>query len=341
MHGQFVWYELTTPDVDAARKFYPQITGWGNQPFDKDYSLWTAGGAPFAGLFRLSDALRQAGTPPNWLPYIEANNVDDTAKLAASIGGKIVHGPEDIPNTGRFALLQDPQGANFGVYKSSGPSQAWNGTPVLGRFSWHELMTTDYKKAFDFYRRLFGWETMSEMDMGGGMMYSMFGKGNNRMFGGMFNRMPDMAGVPPFWLMYIFVKDVKKAVDVAVKNGAKLQRGPMDIPGGIIAILGDPQGAAFAVHQSTEVAAKPAPAAKTGAKKVAAKKPAKKAAARKSAKKTKAKKAKKSAKKAAKRSARKASAKKSSRRKAAAKKSARKKTARRSSARGKRRARSR
>ena len=38
MHGQFVWYELTTPDVDAARKFYPPITGWGTQQFDKDYT---------------------------------------------------------------------------------------------------------------------------------------------------------------------------------------------------------------------------------------------------------------------------------------------------------------
>ena len=31
MHGQFVWYELTTPDVDAAKKFYPRFTGWGTQ----------------------------------------------------------------------------------------------------------------------------------------------------------------------------------------------------------------------------------------------------------------------------------------------------------------------
>ncbi|HEX4468637.1 MAG TPA: VOC family protein, partial [Gemmatimonadaceae bacterium] len=170
MHGQFVWYELTTPDTDAARKFYPSITGWGTQQFDKDYTMWTNGGAPFAGLFRLGPDMREQGVPPNWMPYIESNNVDETARLATSLGGKVVHGPEDIPNTGRFAVVQDPQGATFGVYKSTRPSMSWNGTPALGRFSWHELMTTDYPRAFEFYKKLFGWEKTGEMDMGGGQM---------------------------------------------------------------------------------------------------------------------------------------------------------------------------
>src|SRR5919204_840673 len=69
MHGQFVWYELTTPDIDAARKFYPAITGWGTQSFDKDYTMWTTNGVPFAGIFRLGPDQRQQGIPPNWMPY--------------------------------------------------------------------------------------------------------------------------------------------------------------------------------------------------------------------------------------------------------------------------------
>jgi predicted enzyme related to lactoylglutathione lyase len=265
MHGQFVWYELTTTDVDAARKFYPPIAGWGTQQFDKDYTMWTNGGVPFAGIFRLGPEQRQQGIPPNWMPYVEAGNVDETARQATSLGGKVVVGPQDIPGTGRFAVLQDPQGATFGIYKSNGPSQSWDGTAVLGRFSWHELMTTDYPKAFDFYRRLFGWEkTGPEMDMGGGSMYLMYGKG--KMYGGMFNRPPEMAGMRPFWLCYIHVKDVNKAVDTATKSGAKLQRGPMDVPGGAIAILGDPQGAAFAVHHATAPVAAPKPASKKSSK---------------------------------------------------------------------------
>jgi uncharacterized protein len=266
MHGQFVWYELTTPDVAAARKFYPAITGWGTKEFDKDYTMWTTRGVPFAGIFRLGPEQRQRGIPPNWMPYVDVDNVDETSRKVNALGGKTVHGPQDIPNAGRFAVVQDPQGATFGIYKSNTSSQSWDGTPVVGRFSWHELMTTDYKKAFEFYRQLFGWEkTGDEMDMGGGNMYFMYGK-KGKMFGGMFNRPPEMASMPPFWMVYVHVKDVKKAVETATKAGASVKQPPMEVPGGMIAILGDPQGAGFAVHAMSQPAAAPKAASSAAAK---------------------------------------------------------------------------
>ena len=267
MHGQFVWYELTTPDVDAARKFYPPITGWGTQQFDKDYTMWTNGGTPIAGMFRLTDEMRQQGVPPNWMPYVETSNVDDTAAKAAALGGRVMVGPQDIPNAGRFAVIQDPQGAVFGALKPANPGGAWDGTAEVGRFSWHELMTTDYVAAFQFYRDLFGWEKTGEMDMGGGQNYFMYGKGETA-YGGMFNRFGDMASMRPFWLVYIHVKDVGKAVNAATKGGGVVQRPQMDIPGGAIAILGDPQGAGFALHHANP----PAAAAATSAVKKAVKK---------------------------------------------------------------------
>ena len=217
--------------------------------------------------------MRAQGIPPNWMPYVETNDVDETARVASSLGGSIVSGPMDIPGTGRIAVVRDPQGATFGIYKPNGVSPAWDGTPVVGRFSWHELMTTDWKAAFEFYHTLFGWEKQSEMDMGGGSMYAMFGK--NQMYGGMFNRTPEMASMRPFWLCYVYVKDVGKAVDIATKAGAFVQRPRMEIPGGTIAILGDPQGAGFALHDSMAGAATPKPPAKAAMKK-AAKKPAEK-----------------------------------------------------------------
>lgn len=293
MHGQFVWYELTTPDVDAARRFYPPITGWGTQQFDKDYTMWTTAGVPFAGIFKLGPEQRQQGIPPNWMPYIEVNSVDETARKVSSLGGTVVVPPADIPGTGRFAVVRDPQGATFGVYKSNTASRAWDGTPTLGRFSWHELMTTDYRKAFDFYRQLFGWEKTGEMDMGGGNPYFMYGM-KGTMYGGMYTRPPEMASMSPFWMIYVNVKDVKKAVDIATKAGAYVRQPPMEVPGGMIAILGDPQGAAFAVHsggsasatetkpfakKKSKSASRPkAKAARSGARKKAA--PRKKAAAK-------------------------------------------------------------
>ena len=317
MHGQFVWYELTTPDVEGSKKFYPRFTGWGTQRFDDDYTMFTHGGVPVGGIFRLNDEMRGQGVPPNWMPYVESSDVDESARKAASLGGTVVVAPAEIPGTGRFAVLQDPQGATFGVYKSNTASRSWDGKPVVGRMSWHELMTSDYRKAFEFYRALFGWEQMGEMDMGGGEMYLMAGNGG-AMYGGMFNTPKDMAGMHPFWLVYIHVKDVAKSVATATKAGATIVRPQMDIPGGSIAILGDPQGAGFAVHQAgpqvalastpAEKVEKAATAVQAGAKKVAkvVEKAVKKVAARLVKKAPKKKAAKKTAKKAAKKAPKKA-----------------------------------
>jgi predicted enzyme related to lactoylglutathione lyase len=263
MHGQFVWYELTTPDVDAAIRFYPRFTGWGQQQFDETYTMWTDGAVPVGGIFRLTDEMRAQGVPPNWMPYVEVSNVDDTATKASSLGGTVVAGPNDIPGIGRYAVVQDPQGATFGIYKSTAVSGAWDGKAVVGRFSWHELMTSDYAKAFEFYQALFGWQKMGEMDMGGGAMYQLFGKGDAQ-FGGMFDRPVEMSGMHPFWLVYIHVKDVAKAVGIATKAGAFVQRPQMEIPGGTIAILGDPQGAGFALHDTATMASASATVVKAG-----------------------------------------------------------------------------
>ena len=249
MHGQFVWYELTTPDVDAAIKFYPRFTNWGTQKFDENYTMFTTGGLPIGGVFRLNDDMRAKGVPPNWMPYVECDDVDATAAKAKSLGATIMMGPDDIPGTGRFAVVQDPQGAVFGIYKSINKSIAWDGKNVVGRFSWHELMTTDHEKAAKFYNALFNWSQISEMDMGGGQMYSMYGQ-NGTMYGGMFSMNEEWGGMHPFWLVYIHVKDVGKAVEIATKNGGSVKRPQMDIPGGSIAILGDPQGAGFALHHA-------------------------------------------------------------------------------------------
>jgi predicted enzyme related to lactoylglutathione lyase len=240
------------------------LTGWGTQPFDNDYSLWTTGGTPVGGMFRLGPDQKSQGIPPNWLPYVEVNNVDESASKATSLGGRAVQGPADIPGTGRFAVIADPQGAMFGIYKSNHASGAWDGKPVLGRFSWHELMTTDYKAAKDFYFKLFGWATTSEMDMGPIGKYSMYGQ-NDTPYGGIYNRSADMANVPPFWLPYIFVKDVKKSTEMAKKAGAKVVNGPMEVPDGSwIVVLEDPMGAAIALHSTTSSRAALPGAAKAG-----------------------------------------------------------------------------
>jgi predicted enzyme related to lactoylglutathione lyase len=267
MHGQFVWYDLMTSDPAGAQRYYPQITGWKTQKFDKaspdnPYTMWTMDNQAIGGVAQLSPEQRTMGIPPHWLPSVQVNNVDETARQATSLGGKVVFGPSDIPGTGRYAVIQDPQGAAIAVFRpQEGDVQGFDGTNRAGRFSWHELMTTDHRAAFEFYRKLFGWEKTSDMEMGPGNIYQMYGM-KGKQYGGMYNRPPEMGQVPPFWLPYVHVRDLKRATDVATSNGFKIVSGPMEVPGGdTIVVLKDPQGAAFAMHQAPTKAAKPAAAA--------------------------------------------------------------------------------
>lgn len=300
-----------TTDVEGAKRFYTTVGGWSTQHFDKSspdqpYTMWTSKGTAIGGVMPMGAAERSQGVPSFWLPAVEVSDVDAWAKQAETLGGKIHMPAADIPDTGRYAVLQDPLGAFIAIFKPVDdrpmPS-TFDGTPQPGRMSWHELMTTDQKKAAEFYRRLFGWEKIGEFDMGPGGSYYEFGQ-NGKMYGGMFNRPAEMAGVPPFWLTYIFVTDLKASLDKAKKAGAKVVNGPMDIPGGgSIVVLADPQGAGIALHSNKPwaEAAKPSPQSKpkTKAKSKAKAKP-------KSRPKAARKKPKKAAKKAARKVARKA-----------------------------------
>jgi predicted enzyme related to lactoylglutathione lyase len=255
-HGRFVWYELLTTDSNAATRFYTDVVGWGTQNWQgpEPYTMWTNGGAPLGGIWRIDAESQAQGVVPHWLPYIGVRDVDATAAAAQRLGGSVVKPPADIPDVGRFAILRDPQGALFAIYKSnnsnpnSGAAARSGEAPRKGDFSWHELTTTDHVAAFDFYSRLFGWEKTSAFDMGPMGLYQMYGQ-EGRPYGGMFNKTSDMP-MPPNWLCYVRVDDVRRAAEAVTRGGGKVINGPMEVPGGDqIAQCIDPQGAMFAVHE--------------------------------------------------------------------------------------------
>jgi len=288
LRGRFVWYELMTTDPDAAARFYPAVTGWKVQTWEHNpaYRLWTMGGAPMAGLMALPDHSRRMGTPPAWLSYVGVPDVDATVRQATSLGARTYAGPQDIP-VGRFAVLADPQGATFGLYKPSQQPVRGNDA-AIGDFSWHELATTDYKAAWAFYRALFGWEPRESIDMGPDGTYWEFGlAGRDETIGGMYNKPPALPAAR--WLAYVKVPSADTAARTAQRSGGRVVSGPMDVPGGgRIAQCVDPQGAVIAVH-AVAVAVKPAarPAGKRKAPRAKAKKAAKKAAPNRKAKRAK------------------------------------------------------
>ena len=108
-HGAFGWNELTTTDTKAALEFYTKLFGWNTEVMHMecmDYTIVKAGDRMVGGVMT-----GPPGAPVAWTSYVTVDNIDESVKLAESLGGKICVPPTDIPEVGRFAILLDPQGA--------------------------------------------------------------------------------------------------------------------------------------------------------------------------------------------------------------------------------------
>ena len=156
--------------------------------------------------------------------------------------------PADIPGTGRFAVLADPQGAAFGILQplpmEKEPESGAFDQMKEGHGNWIELMTTDPAAALDFYTRLLGWTRSTAIDMGEHGTYQLFAR-NAGDIGGMMRQGDAPA---PAWRVYFGVNGIDDGIRRVTDGGGKVLHGPMEVPGGAFtAICTDPQGAGFAM----------------------------------------------------------------------------------------------
>ena len=249
--GRPLWFELMTTDTAGAEGFYRNVVGWASAPFEgapQPYTMFTRSGeVPVAGLMERPQGMN---APPFWAMYIGVPNLEEGVARVQQLGGR-EHSPViDVPTVGRMQMMADPQGAAFYIYEPATTDQPPEGAPEVGEASWLELMTTDAPAALKFYSELFGWQPSETMDMGPMGKYHMFNRPHG-MIGGMMNKPPEMAHVPPNWQIYFRVPDINAAVERIKANGGQILNGPMDVPGGdrIVNAM-DPQGAAFGLHQT-------------------------------------------------------------------------------------------
>ena len=124
--NQVSWPELHTPDAAAAAEFYTGLFGWTTSPAagveSAQYVEWVNGKSHFGGLLPMRGD-EWKGVPPHWMIYVTVADCDERAAKAKELGGGVCVSPTDIPNVGRFSVLNDPQGANFSIVKLSGMHQ--------------------------------------------------------------------------------------------------------------------------------------------------------------------------------------------------------------------------
>jgi uncharacterized protein len=235
--GSFCWIELATTDAAAARSFYTQLFGWtvreiamGEQGF---YYILQKDGRDAAALYK------EGRMPPNWVSYISVKDVDAAAEQAKTLGGQVHVPPFDVFDSGRMAILGDPQGATFAIWQA-------RSNPGVGvrdeadSLCWNELQARDVDAARTFYTALFHWRAKESPE------YTEWHLGEHAIGGMLPSQAPPQ--VPSYWMPYFAVADCDATVEKGRSLGGNVIVPPMDIANvGRFAVLKDPQGAVFAV----------------------------------------------------------------------------------------------
>jgi predicted enzyme related to lactoylglutathione lyase len=249
LRATFIWYELMTTDAAAAEAFYREVVGWSARDAGVPgmaYTMLSAGDAGVGGIMTLPEAAREAGARPGWIGYVAIDNIDANAARVAEAGGAVHRAPADIPGVGRFAIVADPQGATFALFRGAAESEGQAPAPGKpGHVGWHELYAADREAAFAFYSEMFGWEKADALDMGPMGIYQIFSL-NGTMLGGMMTK-PEAVPAPS-WLYYFNVDGIELAKSRVEAGGGTILMGPQEVPGGSWIVQGrDPQGAMFAL----------------------------------------------------------------------------------------------
>ena len=242
--GKFVWFDLLTDDVPAAKKFYADIFAWDFDGSETGYTKILHKGAYIGGII-YSERLDEKVSESQWLSYLSVPDVDGAAEFVRQNGGKIIREVMDLDDRGRAAVVADPQGAVFVLLKTS-TGDPEDIKPRFGEWLWNELLTSDAENAASFYTSLVGY-TQEAKELKAERMYYIM-KYDDKPRAGIIKSPWD--NVPPNWLPYIRVDDPRMVTDRVPKIGGKVILAPdPEIRNGTVAVIADPTGAALAVQK--------------------------------------------------------------------------------------------
>lgn len=253
--GTFSWVDLGTTDQEAAKAFYTSLFGWEAEDMPADGSVYTMcrlGGEYVAAIATMPEAQASQGVPPHWNSYVTVPSADEASARAKELGGQVMLEPFDVLQAGRMAAIADPTGAALLLWEPRDHIGAGRVNDP-GCLTWNELSTNDTGAAEEFYSGLFGWQ-FEPIDTGDAPPYWVIrhdGAAEDRN-GGMRELAPEQldAGIPPHWMPYFTAESADATVERTTELGGALHAGPFEfVPGARIAVVGDPQGAIFAIFE--------------------------------------------------------------------------------------------
>ncbi len=246
------WIDHSSADPGAAAEFYGGLLGWETQDVMPPDAPGRYLMAHLRGRVVGAIGSQQAeGAPPLWNTYVWVESADDTLAKAQAAGGTPMGEAMDIFDSGRMAVLQDPEGAWICLWQA----REHRGAAIVnepGAWCWSELNTRDPEGAKSFYGEALGWQATS-MDIGMGAEYGLWHppgvtpENSNTIGGMMVIDASWPAEVPPHWAISFAVDDTDATAARARELGGSVTMEPFDTPVGRSAVLADPLGASFGV----------------------------------------------------------------------------------------------
>jgi predicted enzyme related to lactoylglutathione lyase len=242
--GTFCWVDLTTKDMEAAKKFYTGLFGWDFADMSGGgmvYAMAQLHGENVAGMGEPSPDMKEAVTV--WNSYVSVENVDKAVEQVKELGGKVLHEPGDVMEAGRTALIAGPEGAPLWLWQA-GKHAGASLVNEPGAFVWNELMASSADEPVDFYTKLFGW-VHKVQELPDGRVYHFF-ENKGRPAAALLQMTKDMGDMPAMWAIYLAVANLDDSLGKVKELGGKVEFGPMTIPDtGSFAMVGDTVGGHF------------------------------------------------------------------------------------------------
>ncbi len=244
--GKIVWHDLLTDDVNSVKSFYGGLFGWkfdnGGDP-EAIYTTILFNGNAIGGIIHLEKKDDETNYASQWMEYISVEDVDGVFQKVIKQNCKVFREPFDLMNRGRIAVFADTRGALIAIVNSS------TGDPddvevEYNNWFWNELWTDDLNNSVEFYKSLFNY-TMEEYKTRSDNDYVILRTKEKRRAGVLKIPYDD---VKPNWLPYVAVKDVKEVENKVKELGGEILVASEDIIGNDAAILADPSGAVFTIH---------------------------------------------------------------------------------------------
>jgi predicted enzyme related to lactoylglutathione lyase len=245
--GHFCWVDISTTDLEAAKKFYTEIFGWTFQTHETSEMPYTTifkDGKPVAGMASLKEEAKSMGVPPHWMCYVNTVDCAATVAKAREAGGNILMDKVAISDHGAMAIFQDPEGAVIAVWQA-GPDIEEIHRNFPGAPCWDEKGSHDKAESIVFYEKVFGWT--NETSNATGMEYTVFKK-DGKEVGGCYIMPEIIKDLPSHWMTYFMTDDIEGLVEKAKELGGEVPMEIMQAEGvGKFCVVKDPQGAAFGV----------------------------------------------------------------------------------------------